>query len=873
LTVWGWDLQLLADENVIGLGLSVRFGDDDRLSGTTGCRDFAGDYRVDRDRIRISRVESSGAACADPAGQELEKRYLDALEAAASFWLGEDLVITTDSGVELYFGREPVTASPPPGWSSYTHPIYGFRFHFPSDWHVAEFSESPNHVRLVQGSLALNVGFRWLEEDAQIARMGMPAGELVNSGGIEFLGAGISRDVLTYEGKVKAVLYNQAREMEQSNGLVFTLSLDEIGQDPYEAVDISPLAQAQIDWVVRSFQVLPKPDPTPDYPTTTPWPEAEPLQVKLTPYAQLGQGYVAGVAWIGSGEVLAVGTSLGVQLLDATAAWREIRFIDAGRPVWRLAASPDGETLAVTFQGGGDYITPPSLYAVATGQLLAEIPDETGLESIGMGGMAFSPDGEWLGTLDMEILRVWNAHTGNLVATLPRTGGALAFTPSGGRLLHDDGSRILVLDVATGEQLMAIDTGLKTIWQIALGPDGQNVAVLGEAARLFDLETGKQLAFLEDSQGAWGELLFGPHEDSVAVGGRVWETASGKLARSLELGANLQLPIFSPDLRFAVALPAVGEPDAVLLWDGVSGESMGPIYTSGPGARQFAFSPDGKSMAVVSSDLSIRLWAVALQDFIERKFSHTATDLHSLAFSPDGDRIAAADGNNILLWDSFSGGEPHILESHAEPVSCLAFARDGRTLFSGGADNQILQWDLETGEVIRALEGLRTDVISLAVSQDGSLLASGSNSVEYDRQGENPSYEGTPIRIWDAGTGEYLRGFDYLDVLSLEFSPDGDWLAANLTIDPALIDVRTGHQAQMLPAEANGTNVAVHPGGRLLAWGFGREIQIWDVAAGDVVFSIQGNTSQLYRVAFSPDGRFLAATGADGVLRLWRLEY
>jgi WD40 repeat protein len=38
------------------------------------------------------------------------------------------------------------------------------------------------------------------------------------------------------------------------------------------------------------------------------------------------------------------------------------------------------------------------------------------------------------------------------------------------------------------------------------------------------------------------------------------------------------------------------------------------------------------------------------------------------------------------------------------------------------------------------------------------------------------------------------------------------------------------------------------------------------------VLTIQGNTSQLYRVAFSPDGKFLAASGADGVLRLWRLD-
>jgi WD40 repeat protein len=358
------------------------------------------------------------------------------------------------------------------------------------------------------------------------------------------------------------------------------------------------------------------------------------------------------------------------------------------------------------------------------------------------------------------------------------------------------------------------------------------------------------------------------------VGGSIWETASGELTRSLEIGDDLQPPLFSPDLSLVVALPAVGEPEAVLLLDGASGDSLGPVYTSGPGASQFAFSPDGKLMAVIGRDLSIQLWDVGLQRFIERRFSHAATDLHSFEFSPGGDLLAAAVENLILVWGIASGGEPRLLEGHTEPVTCLAFNTDGRTLFSGGTDNQILQWDLETGEVVRALGSLRTDVVVLAVSPDGGLLASGSNSVEYDQQGENPAYEHAPIRLWDIPTGEFLRGFDYSDVLSLEFSPDaGAWLAAQLTIEPGLIDVQTGHKIQILPEISSFvTNLAIHPGGRLLAFGDNRVIHLWDVAARERVLTIQGNTSQLYRVAFSPDGKFLAASGADGVLRLWRLD-
>jgi WD40 repeat protein len=91
--------------------------------------------------------------------------------------------------------------------------------------------------------------------------------------------------------------------------------------------------------------------------------------------------------------------------------------------------------------------------------------------------------------------------------------------------------------------------------------------------------------------------------------------------------------------------------------------------------------------------------------------------------------------------------------------------------------------------------------------------------------------------------------------------------ALNCQLDPARFTV------QSLPESGPSmTNIAVHPDGRLLAMGLGRDIQLWDVAARQVVLSLKGNQNQLYRLAFSPDGRFLATSGMDGVLRLWQVE-
>jgi WD40 repeat protein len=769
---------------------------------------------------------------------------------------------------------EPVKTTPPPGWETFILADYGFQFHYPAGWQVEALPDD-HHLRLLKGSLALTVGFRRLEEDVSIMRTGVPAGDLDEWGGIEFLGGGVSRDLLVYQGKTKAVLYNMGREMEQSNGLVFTLSLDDQAQEPYAAVDIPVGAQLQVDWVVRTFQWLPQTEPTPAYPTPTPWPVAGPLQVRLAPYAQIGRGAVGAIEWLEEGRTLAVGTSLGVRLIDMESG-QEKTFIQTDRAVWRMKASPDGRTLAITLLGGGDTITPPSLWDLQTGELLAELPTdlsvETGLDSIAMGGMAFSPDGEMLGTLDMEAMRVWAARTGQLLHKFPRTGGVLAFSPDGAELLTNDGVALVVWDLATETELQRFPTGAGEIQFLSLSPDGRTVAVLGRDVRLIDAQDGRELAVLEESQGLWGEIVFSADGLYVAVGGNVWEAGSGRMERSLSVGDGYQAPLFSPDLRLAAALPLLRDPEAVYLWDGASGESLGTVFESRI-IGSFAFSPDRSLLALVNLSRRIELWEIGSQRFVDRDFAPASTELGSLVFSPDGRLLAASDGNDILLWEAMTGGQPRRLQGHTEPVDTLVFARDGLTLFSGGRDNRLLQWDVKTGQPVLSLDGLRTDVVALAVSPDGELLVSGSTSVEYDQQGENPAYERQPIRVWDAKTGEYLRGFDYADVVSLEFGPDGSWIAAQLTVEPGLIDVKTGYPILSIPESGPFmTNLSVHPNGRLLATGLGRDVQLWDAAARQAVLTLKGDQSQVNRVAFSPDGRFLATTGSDGLLRLWQVE-
>jgi hypothetical protein len=99
--------------------------------------------------------------------------------------------------------------------------------------------------------LELTVGFRWSGEEAPIQRAGFGAGEIEAQGTVRFLGRELPRQVLIYEGRVKAILYSNAQEIDV-DGLIFTLSLDDRNSD-YDAAQIEPEMQAIVDEIVESF--------------------------------------------------------------------------------------------------------------------------------------------------------------------------------------------------------------------------------------------------------------------------------------------------------------------------------------------------------------------------------------------------------------------------------------------------------------------------------------------------------------------------------------------------------------------------------------------------------------------------------------------
>jgi WD40 repeat protein len=283
-----------------------------------------------------------------------------------------------------------------------------------------------------------------------------------------------------------------------------------------------------------------------------------------------------------------------------------------------------------------------------------------------------------------------------------------------------------------------------------------------------------------------------------------------------------------------------------------------------------AYSPDGQTLAASDSNGEIRLWSVADSQCLLTCSGHTNW-VRAIKFSPDGRYLASSsDDRRIKLWDLRDGS---CLKTIGDGIHSLgfSFSPDGRHLASGSANNLIYYWDLQTGTCLRQFEGHQDWSMDVKFHPAGHQLVSGSA----DRT----------VRIWDVASGRCERicsGHENL-VTTVDYHPDGKTvlsgsLDGNLRlwdvseqIDDRSIDnecrlVLTGHGNEIWSA------VFSPDGSQFASAGVDGLLRIWRTSDGHCLHRLEGHSDRLWSVAFHPDGHRLASGGEDRTIRFWQVS-
>jgi WD40 repeat protein len=275
------------------------------------------------------------------------------------------------------------------------------------------------------------------------------------------------------------------------------------------------------------------------------------------------------------------------------------------------------------------------------------------------------------------------------------------------------------------------------------------------------------------------------------------------------------------------------------------------------GATNVEWSPDNHLLAVASLN-GVWLYDPAALQSPPRLLGARGGPVSDMGFSPDGSLLAAASGSIIHIWDvalnseiqSFSGSEP------------IAFSPDGRYLAHSAGGTVMRLWDLEAAQDQTTFSEHTDRVTDVIFSANSMVVVTTSMD--------------TTLRIWDSASGRQF-GFQRSrrrPQLSASFSPNGALIASgtrrgmvrilNVAVDTER-SFGLGHSSDV-------RSVMFSPVVSLLAFGLDNTVQLWDINPDNDPIVLNGHSSAVIDLTFSPDGTRLATVGQDGTILMWGIR-
>jgi hypothetical protein len=520
---------------------------------------------------------------------------------------------------------------------------------------------------------------------------------------------------------------------------------------------------------------------------------------------------------------------------------------------------------------------------------------------------AFFPNEKHILTAAVDnTVRIWDVTTGTQVRVLSGTGmsAAVALSRDGKRILTGSDNKTAKLwDAQSGVLLRELKDHQSEVAAVAISADGQFLFT-GDSngrCRLWDANTGKEkwegrshtrgitaAAFLPGGN----RVLTASTDNTVAQ----WDVATGQEQRALVLkhpDAVTSLAI-SPDGHYVLTscsetkkksgdLPPEVQ-GRLYLWNADTARELttfvpkeldkaGKELDKAVMPNAVGFSPDGGHAIATASDNTVRLWKLETkhEGATGSATPEAVVDLKPLGglawsatFSPDGDYLIIAGGNEARLWDLKNGRESMRFAQQGS-VASANFSPDGKRIVTGSWDNTARLWDVNSGVANLKLDGAHTQYVNDAIfSPDGARVL----TVSDDKT----------ARIWDAHSGQpllILEGHEQR-VRSGVFSPDGRRvLTASNDKTARIWDAQSGRRLQVLTGHQQAVLCAVfsHDGKYVLTGSEDNTAKEWDAETGkELAFSgdaFLGHTSSVSSVAFSKDDKRAITGSQDHTAKLW----
>lgn len=320
---------------------------------------------------------------------------------------------------------------------------------------------------------------------------------------------------------------------------------------------------------------------------------------------------------------------------------------------------------------------------------------------------------------------------------------------------------------------------------------------------------------------------------------------------------------FSPDGR---QLASVATDKTIRVWDITTGKQI-TLFKALPNVPiAVAFAPDGMSLIAAYRDKTIRKWNLA-NGFEESAWRQEYVNLLGLNYSNNGPQITYTDQDGHFIFRELTGYQ-------LDPVSAImaqesqiktALAKDGKQLWILMANGEISTWDSFTRNFTTLGKLPEYAVSVLSVAPDATHFLVGTTDGKMHLWSTQPFQE---LGIYQNSVGATMT--------TATFSPDGSYIA--IGSNKGSIELWDQNQSD----NVLGKPIAGHLGGiRSVALSNDGEviasasedgtIRLWRVADKASVGVLTGHTKRIRSIAFSPDGKWLVSGSADNTVRIWDL--
>lgn len=262
--------------------------------------------------------------------------------------------------------------------------------------------------------------------------------------------------------------------------------------------------------------------------------------------------------------------------------------------------------------------------------------------------------------------------------------------------------------------------------------------------------------------------------------------------------------------------------------------------------QDMKLSPDGLHIAVGTG---MGLWWYDVASMLPISYWDPGPgSIGSVTFSPDGKLIVADTVDSVLKFLNVQSGECILEIEDQDAYGELACSSNGKWVAAAEGDGIVTVLDIQNGTRIAQMdrgkyEFRSNDIRQLEFSPDGNLLAAtGLNSKVYtdDDVCLNPDTEGTQTYVWDPKTGKQIIKFAGREFV---FSSDSRLIAG------AAADETLNNNERI-----------------------DRCVSVWDITSGEQIAYFSGHEDWVDAVTISPCGQFVASSARDGTLRVWNLE-